>query len=138
MNNKLPALRDHTSNATLASHLNAMHKSRKAFIESESASKLKRALSKQTRTSSAKEFFVGDKVLYKRPDGDEWHGPANVVGYHVKVVIIRHGGQIKSISPNSLRHENDDLSQNFINVSPDVLIDDNDESSDGATADTSV
>ena len=34
----------------------------------------------------------GDKVYYKRPDNDEWKGPAAVIGQDGPVVFLKHGG----------------------------------------------
>ena len=48
--NKAPALEGKTASEIVACNLNTMHAARQAFIKSESAEKLRRALHRQTRT----------------------------------------------------------------------------------------
>jgi len=96
---KPPALRNSTSSELVADHLNALNAARKAFIESESSSKIKTALSHQTRNASGKEFFIGDRVYYKRNDDKEWHGPGVIMGIDGKQIFVRHGGYSIKVSP---------------------------------------
>ena len=125
LNNKLPALRN--ISAVIADHLNALHNSRKAFIESESSSKLKRALNRKTRPANNRDFFMGDTVLFKRPDREEWHGPVKIVGIDGKVVFVRHGGKIISVSPCNLRHETEEIAENLIGMNIDDFFEDENE-----------
>ena len=66
IDNDIPAQSGITSSQLIASHLNAMHSSRKAFVECEASDKLRRALKSKTRSSTTKNFHNGDRVLYKR------------------------------------------------------------------------
>ena len=92
--NNLPALRDVTPSKLIADHLNSLHAARRAFTQSESSKKIKKALRHQTRTSTSKSFTIGDKVYYKRNNEKQWRGPAKVVGIDGKVVVVRHGGSV--------------------------------------------
>ena len=68
-------------------HVHAMHAARQAFIKSESAEKLRRALRHQTRTYSDVKYFTGDIVYYKRNNSSEWKGPGTVIGQDGQQVI---------------------------------------------------
>ena len=70
--NELPALEGVTSSKLIAEHLNAMHRARKAFIETESSEKLRRALRRKTRSATGLIFDIGDLVYYKRNDSKYW------------------------------------------------------------------
>ena len=107
LNNKLPAFRSVTSSKLIADHLNALHKAREAFTESESSEKLKRALRRKTRTASSRDFANGDSVYYKRNDNNEWRGPGRIIGVDGKVILVRHGGKVVSVAPCSIRKVND-------------------------------
>ena len=73
IDSKLPALSGTTSSQLIASHLNAMHASRKAFVECEASEKLRRALRSKTRSATTKNYHNGNKVLYKREKDSRWH-----------------------------------------------------------------
>ena len=55
MTDNLPALQGATSSEILAKHLQALHESRKAFIQSEADESIRRALRHKIR--AAKQFF---------------------------------------------------------------------------------
>ena len=93
MDDSLPALEGTTMSEILASHLNAKHASRQAFIQAESSEKIRRALRHQVRPTGNR-FQNGELVYYKRDDSKEWKGPGSVIGQDGKVVIIRHGSSI--------------------------------------------
>ena len=104
---KPPALRTITTSDLIASHLNALHSARRAFIQSESSSKLKVALQRQTLTATSKHFLIGDQVYYKRNDQKEWKGPGTIIGIDGKQVLVRHGGSLVRVSPCHLQKIND-------------------------------
>lgn len=88
---ELPALEGTTMSEVVAKHISALHATRKAFIESESSNRIRRALRKQVRQKEEK-YFTGEKVYYKRPDSTKWKGPGTVIGQDGVVVFVRHGG----------------------------------------------
>ena len=90
--NKPPALERKMTSEIVASDLNAMHAARQAFIKSESAEKLRRALRHQTCTYSDVKYFTGDIVYYKRNDSNEWKGLGTVIGQDGQQVLVKHGG----------------------------------------------
>jgi transposase InsO family protein/G:T-mismatch repair DNA endonuclease (very short patch repair protein) len=117
---KPPQLKDHTASETVAIHLNALHSGRKAFIESESCDKIRRALRSNIRTKLEK-YESGDKVYYKREDSNQWKGPGIVIGQDKQVVFVRHGGYYVRVSTNRLMKvpntciQNEDIAQNISN-----------------------
>ena len=82
-------------------HMNGLHAARKAFTESESCERIKRALKHRVRTSE-QVFMPGDKVYYKRDQQERWLGPAKVIFQDGKVVFVRHGAVWVRVSPNRL------------------------------------
>lgn len=88
---KVPALEASTSSETVRTNLNALHKAREAFIQKESSEKLRRALLHQVRPTG-EQFGNGDRVFYKRLDGNKWCGPGTVIGHENKQILVRHGG----------------------------------------------
>ena len=84
-----------------ADHLNALHEFRRAFIQSESNERIRRAL--RTKVRAAEDIYEnGDRVYYKREGKERWLGPATVVFQDGKVVFVRHGGIFVRVSPNQL------------------------------------
>ena len=103
MTDNLPALQGSTSSEVLAKHLQALHESRRAFIQSEADELIRRALRHKIR--AAKQFFnPSDRVFYKREGQNKWLGPAKVIFQDGQVVFIRHGGIFVRVSPNRLIH----------------------------------
>ena len=107
MKDSLPALEGSTTSETFAKHINALHAARRAFIESESDERLRRALRSKVRASE-QIFENGDNVFYKREGKDRWLGPGKVVFQDGKVVFVRHGGIFVRVSPNRLCKINND------------------------------
>lgn len=101
LTDNLPALEGSTQSDVFAQHLNALRSARKAFIESESDEKIRRALRSKVRTSE-QTFAFGDAVYYKRDKSDKWLGPGRVVCQDGKVIFVRHGGEYYRASPNRL------------------------------------
>ena len=73
LTNSLPAQKTKPSSFEIVQHhLNALHKAREVFIQSENSAKLIHALTHSTRTSNDSIFINGDKVYYIArviPDG---------------------------------------------------------------------
>ena len=78
LTDKLPALELSTSDI-VSQNLDIIAKARKAFIESESSERLKRALRHNVRSSNNQKYYTGDVVFYKRNDSKRWKGPAKVI-----------------------------------------------------------
>ena len=103
MTDGLPALIGATSSKVFADHLNALHESRRAFMQSESSERIRRAL--RTKVRAAEDIYEnGDRVYYKREGKERWLGPATVVFQDGKVVFVRHGGIFIRVSPNRLNN----------------------------------
>ena len=101
MTDKLPALEGVTQSENFAKHLNALHDARKAYIQTESNERVRRAL--RTKVRVAEEIFEnGDTVYYKREGKERWMRPAKVVFQDGKVIFVRHGGIFVRVSPNRL------------------------------------
>ena len=113
MTDGLPALEGSTSSERLAQHLNAMYATRRAYIESESNERIRRALRGKIR--AAEDIYQqGDTVYYKREGRERWLGPATVVFQDGKVVFVRHGGIFVRVSPNRLRRTHEALGSSSI------------------------
>ena len=93
-----PALEGATISQVFAKHINALHSARKAFIQSESSNRIRRALRHQVRATND-HFETGNKVYYKRDDSPKWKGPGMVIGQDGKVVFVRHGSTYARVSP---------------------------------------
>ena len=91
-----------------------MHAARQAFIKSESAEKLRRALCYHTRTSSDVKYFTGDNVYYKRNNSNEWKGPGTVIGQDGQQVLVEHGGSYVRVHPCRLLLEQVALGQPMV------------------------
>ena len=101
MNAKVPGLNETTGSEVFAKHLNALHASREAYIKSEAAEKIKRALRHKIRASQ-QIFNVGEAVYYKRDNKERWLGPAKVMFQDDKIVFVRHGNVYVRVSVNRL------------------------------------
>ena len=83
-----------------------MHAARQAFIQSECAKKLQRALRHHVRTSGDK-CFTGDAVYYKWKD-DAWKGPDTVIGQEGNQILVKHGSvYIRKVHPCCLKLKNE-------------------------------
>ena len=105
MQDTLPALEGTTRSEVFSQHLNALHATRKAFIQSEAEERIRRALRNKVRASE-QVFVNGDRVFYKREGKERWLGPGKVVFQDGKVVFVRHGGVFVRVSPNRLQKVN--------------------------------
>ncbi len=83
----------------VAENLNAMHIARKAFVQQESAERLRRALSRKSRTYSNITYCQGDIVYYWRNNKSDCHGPAVVIGKDGQQVLLKHGGVYIRVHP---------------------------------------
>lgn len=102
MKNTHPALDGCTSSEVFAKHLNALHDTRKAFIQTEADERIRRALRSKVRASE-RIFENGDQVFNKREGKEKLIGPGKVVFQDGKVVFVRHGGVFVRVSPNRLK-----------------------------------
>ena len=91
LSDKPPALSEKDLQGLLSEQLQAMRKARQAFIEAESAERVKRALRHNIRPSVNNVFVHGDLVYYKRNDCKKWRGPGRVIGTESSTVLIKHG-----------------------------------------------
>ena len=97
-------------------NLCAMRAARKAFIESESSEKIKRALSHNVRTSCEEHYERGDKVFFKRNDSKRWYGPGTVIGQDGKQIIVRNGSQMARVHASRIVHvgKEIDISNDYV------------------------
>lgn len=109
MIDKPPALSGTTTSRNVAKHINAMHLTRQAFIEAESAERVRRALRNKLRSHS-NYFTNGDKVYYKREDSVKWKGPGVVIGQDGKVILVRHGSTYVRVSANRILKAGEEFS----------------------------
>lgn len=108
-----PSWEEKTMSESLAKHLNALHVARRAFIKSESCSKLKLALKAKMRTNE--DFYEnGDIVYYKREKDDQWLGPAKVVFQDGKIIFIRHGAYFVRVSANRIVRAGEELKSKIL------------------------
>ena len=96
---RLPALSSPATSDFLRNTLNALHAARQAFVKQEASEKLRRALSRQTRSYSDQVFGNGESVYYWRNNSKEWHGPAKVLGRDGQQYLLKHGGVYIRVHP---------------------------------------
>lgn len=79
-------------------HLSVLNDARKAYIQTVSDERLRRAL--RTKVRAAEQIFEnGDNVFfYKREGKERWLGPAKVVLQDGKVVFVKNGNICQGIS----------------------------------------
>ena len=124
-----PAWEETTMSESLATHLNALHSARKAFIQSESCARLKTALKAKIRCKEVN-FNNGDVVYYKRDRDERWMGPAKVVFQDGKLIFIRHGSFFVRVSPNRIQLAGEELAKQYEgDLSKDFLVERNEDSS---------
>ena len=105
-----PAWEDCTVSDRLRLHLNALHKSRSAFINSESNARIKRALKAKIRCADI-QLDPGDIVYYVRDGQNKWLGPAKVIFQDSKIIFLRHGGNVVRVSANRLVKAGEELAR---------------------------
>ena len=125
-----PALEGISSSEVIADNLNAMRDAKRAYIESESSEKLRRALRHQIRPAIARDYNNGDLVYYKRNDSARWMGPGTVIGCEAKQVLVKHGGTYVRVHPCRLMHcANPEKLYDVVSpMTSDVVSKDNDQS----------
>ena len=95
MLNKLPAQGCLSSVKIDTDRMNAIFAARKIFSEIENSTRLNRAL--KAKTTPRMEYSeTGDEVYYQRRNDTIWQGPAKVIGFDGKTIIIKHGRFIYS------------------------------------------
>ena len=77
----------------VSSNLDAIYKARQAFIANENSEKIRRALSRNIRTSGEIKHTTGNFLYYKHMDSDELHGPAKVIGQDGQRVLVKNGSK---------------------------------------------
>lgn len=95
----LPVLESVTTSEILAKNLNAMNTARQAYVKSESAEKVKRALRHNVSGAAGKRFYTSDKVYIKRRKDDRWSGPGVVIGQDYQQILVRIGGFLYRVHP---------------------------------------
>ena len=110
LTDKLPAIsRGNTfASDVVRENLNALHSARENFIAAESSEKIKRALSRKTRTYADVIYNSGDSVFYRRKDSKVWRGPGVVIGLDGKIVVIKHQGQIYRVHACQVMKDHDE------------------------------
>ena len=58
----------------------------------------------KVRSTSSKEFNIGDKIYYKRNDSKYWRGPGIVAGINGKQISVDHTGCNVRVHVSSMRH----------------------------------
>ena len=111
MSDGLPAMDGKTSSEVFAKHLNALHAARKAFIESESCERIRKALKKKVCTNNTI-FHKGDRVYYKRERDGSWRGPAHVIFQDGKIIFVRHGSVYVRVSANRIVRKGEEFQEN--------------------------
>ncbi len=105
MEDKPPAGND--CSEYLRKTLDCLQKARQGFTNQQACERLRRALSKKTRTQYI--FNNGDQVYYKRDDSRKWHGPAKVLGKDSQNYLLKNGGTYVRVHPCRMQHtENED------------------------------
>ena len=127
MSERVPALAGKTSSETFAKHLNILHASRQAFIQSESDERIRRALRSKIRASEVV-FENGDRVYYKRENQTKWLGPGKVVFQDGKIVFVRHGGVFIRASPNRIIKLHSEFSKHEENPEESIVKEKSDQS----------
>ena len=69
MIDKIPALDGTTTSETFAKHLNTLHASRKAFIDTEANERIRRAL--RTKVRAAEQIYTNGDMLFDKREGKE-------------------------------------------------------------------
>ena len=85
---------------TVQQNLNLMQMARQAFAKVDNSNRLRTAM--KVRESPLRSYTNGETVWYKFGADPGWHGPGKVIGQDNKIVFIRHGGHIISVSQNRI------------------------------------
>ena len=114
-----PGWEESTVSERLRNHLNALHKCRQKFMETESCSRIKRALRAKIRCADIN-LAPGDIVYYVREGQTKWNGPAHVMFQDGKIIFLRHGGFVVKVSANRLKKAGDELAKTVKEVGVDT------------------
>ena len=120
MTDNLSELQGATTREILAKHLQTLHESRRAFIQSEADERIRRALQHKIR-AAIQVFNTNDRVFYKRERQNKRLGAVQVIFQDGQVLFVRHGGILVRVSSNKLIHvdeqfnNNTDKDQNYCN-----------------------
>ena len=98
-----PALTQSSENEIIRKNLDALHKAREAFTESESSEKISRALNHNIRTYNDVKYYNGDTVYFKRAKEKKWRGPAKVLGQDGQQVLLKYGSYYTRSHPCRLK-----------------------------------
>ena len=96
-----PSMEGITKSKSFASHLNALHEAREAFIRSESSAALKKSLKSKVfpRGNNIEE---GDWIYYKKDDVSFntkiWRGPSKVVAVNGKKLFVDQGARLGTVN----------------------------------------
>ena len=99
LSDRPPALTQESASETVRRNLEILHSARKAFLESEHSTRLRRAISNNVRSSGDVKYLTGDDVYYKRNTGSSWHGPGKVIGQDGQNVLVKHGSYYVRVHP---------------------------------------
>ena len=103
IDNRPPALTQSSENEIIRKNLDALHKARQAYIESESSERISRALNHNTRTHNDVKYYNGDSVYFKRAKEKKWRGPAKVLGQDGQQVLLKYGSYYTRSHPCRLK-----------------------------------
>ena len=135
----LPVIEGKSSAKMVAENLRAMHDARLDFLKNENSEKIRRALLHQVRGNDVEGLENGDKVLYKRKDSEQWHGPAIVIGKDGKQVLVRHGGVYVRVHTCRLQYAGNNpetsITENNSNPNEDKGINSQNSSTDSGSSD---
>ena len=103
-----PAMEGITKSKALASHVNAMHAAREAFIQAESSASLKKALKSKVHPRG-EDLTEGDWIYHKKEVGGGksrvWRGPSKVVATNGKKLFIDQGARLGTVNrDNAVRY----------------------------------
>ena len=90
LEDKPPALNSESAYAEIIeTNLKAQRQARIAHVQSESSERIRRALSKNIRTSGDIKYINGDSVYFRKNKDNKWRGPASVIGQDGQLVLVR-------------------------------------------------
>ena len=79
LTDQLPALETATTSNMVGVNLNALHTTRKSFMEAEASEKIQRSLRSNVKTYADEGFVTGESVYYRRQNCKGWHDPAKAL-----------------------------------------------------------
>ena len=98
MQDKLPALCGVTTSESVATHIQALYSSRRAFTTALCDDRIRSALRHKVRAVE-RQFQQGEEVFFQREgDSHRWRGPATVLGNKGTVHYLVHQGEVIRVS----------------------------------------